>query len=248
MATPFVVGVSLLMRDANPSLTPQQIKDAMTSTAEDWGPSGADPDYGAGRLDAYAALRAIGAPLGSTGAAVPTHTFRSGSLSGTGASTDITLDVTDTQYPIAATMIESSVTAATSSTPNFNLALLNPSGAQVASATTSNRQDALTYQADDDGQLRPARELGERQRPLLRRHLRRDGRRGSAASAPAAAASSASAAASASAAGPDGAGRADAQLRHGGAGQRRARVERTVLERRLGDHGLQDLPRHLERR
>ena len=28
-------------------------------------------------------------------------------------------------------------------------------------------------QADDDGQLRPPRELGERQRPLLRRHLRR---------------------------------------------------------------------------
>src|SRR4029078_2548929 len=42
MATPFVVGVSLLMRDANPSLTPQQIKDDMTSTAEDWGPAGAD--------------------------------------------------------------------------------------------------------------------------------------------------------------------------------------------------------------
>ena len=74
MATPFVVGVSLLMRDANPSLTPQQIKDTMTSTAEDWGPPGADGDYGAGRLDAYAALRAAGAPLGTTGAAVPAHT------------------------------------------------------------------------------------------------------------------------------------------------------------------------------
>ena len=68
MATPFVVGVSLLMRDANPSLTPQQIKDAITSTAEDWGPAGPDGDYGAGRLDAYAALRSVGAPLGATGA------------------------------------------------------------------------------------------------------------------------------------------------------------------------------------
>ena len=69
----------------------------------------------------------------------------------TGASTDITLNVTDTQYPIAATMIESSVTAATSSTPNFNLALLSPSGTQVASATTSSRQDALSYRPTTTG-------------------------------------------------------------------------------------------------
>src|SRR6185295_17290477 len=119
MATPFVAGVSLLMRDANPSLTPQQIKDAMTGTAEDWGPAGPDGDYGAGRLDAYAALRQVGAPLGSTGPALPKHSFSSGSLAGTGATADVTLNVTDTQFPIAATMIESGVSAGSSTTTNF---------------------------------------------------------------------------------------------------------------------------------
>ena len=59
MATPFVVGVSLLMRDANPSLTPQQIKDAMTSTAEDWGPAGRRH-----RLRRRPARRLRGAALG----------------------------------------------------------------------------------------------------------------------------------------------------------------------------------------
>ena len=68
-------GVALLMRDANPSLTPQQIKDPIKSTAVDWGPPGADSDYGAGRLDAYAALRAAGAPLGRPGLQCPTHTL-----------------------------------------------------------------------------------------------------------------------------------------------------------------------------
>ena len=69
MATPFVAGVALLIRDASPGLTTQQVKDLMMSTAVDWGrggnnrtpgTTGADTDYGAGRLDADAALKAAG--------------------------------------------------------------------------------------------------------------------------------------------------------------------------------------------
>jgi serine protease AprX len=56
MATPFVAGVALLMRDLNPSLTAAQVKQTIMQTAVDWGSPGADSDYGAGRLDAYAAL------------------------------------------------------------------------------------------------------------------------------------------------------------------------------------------------
>jgi serine protease AprX len=69
MAAPFVCGVALLLRDVNPSLTPQAVRSALTSTAVDWGrggngktagTSGWDLDYGHGRLDAYAAVRAAG--------------------------------------------------------------------------------------------------------------------------------------------------------------------------------------------
>ena len=109
MATPFVVGVALLMRDRDPALTPTQIKSAVTSTAIDWarggdnrtvGSIGPDVDYGAGRLDAYAALAAVGAPL-SAPPAVPEHVRFDGTLSGTGAVVDIPLAVTTTAYPVA---------------------------------------------------------------------------------------------------------------------------------------------------
>lgn len=50
MATPFVAGVAALMLDANESLTPLDLKTKITSTAQDWGPTGQDIDYGYGRL------------------------------------------------------------------------------------------------------------------------------------------------------------------------------------------------------
>jgi serine protease AprX len=154
MATPFTVGVALLMRDANPALTPQQVKTTITSTAVDWarggdnktaGTTGQDIDYGWGRLDGYAAIEAAkGTDIG-TPPPGPTHVLREGTLSGTGLMVDYPLSVTDTQFPIAATLIMSSLNAGTATTPNFNLYLLNPSGNQVAFATTNRRQDELGY-------------------------------------------------------------------------------------------------------
>ena len=61
-ASPFAAGVALLMRQAAPSLVPAEVKQRITATAQDWGPPGPDNDYGAGRLDAYAALAAAGRP------------------------------------------------------------------------------------------------------------------------------------------------------------------------------------------
>jgi serine protease AprX len=141
MATPFVAGVALLMREVNPSLTPQQVKDAIALTAVEWGPAGADGDYGFGRLDAFAALEAVGAELGADTSELPTHSFSTGTLAGTGASTDYALDVTDTAYPIAVTLTMSSITPAA---PDFVLYLYNPSGIQVASAKVYGRQGAVS--------------------------------------------------------------------------------------------------------
>ena len=153
MATPFVAGTALLMRDRAPALTAAAVKSTMMTTAQDWGrggdnkvagSTGADIDYGAGRLDAFAAIEAVGADLGA-GPAMPSHQLLEGSLSGTGAQVDYPLNVTGTTFPIAATLIHPGVTGATASSPDFDLYLIAPNGTQVAAAETTRRQDELGF-------------------------------------------------------------------------------------------------------
>ena len=153
MATPFVTGLALLMRDADAGLTPSQVKGAVKATAVDWGrggdnrtagSTGPDIDYGAGRLDAWAALRSAGAAL-STPPAVPRHHFHEGTLATRGDRRDVTVDVRETQFPIAATMIMPGVTAGSTREPDFDLYLLDPNGVQVAASEFSTRQEEVTF-------------------------------------------------------------------------------------------------------
>jgi serine protease AprX len=97
-AAPFVSGLALLMLDADPTLTPQQVKDAITGTAIDWGAPGWDPESGFGRLDAYAALRRAGSAL-ATPPAVPSHAAWEASGD---AQRDI--DVADAGAPLSLTL------------------------------------------------------------------------------------------------------------------------------------------------
>ncbi len=53
MACPHVAGVVALMLQADPSLTPAQVKNMLINTADDWGPAGWDSAYGYGYVDAY---------------------------------------------------------------------------------------------------------------------------------------------------------------------------------------------------
>jgi len=55
-ASPFVAGVAALLLSKDPTLTAAQLTDRLKTTADDLGVPGADPDYGAGRVNA---LRAI---------------------------------------------------------------------------------------------------------------------------------------------------------------------------------------------
>ena len=73
-----------------------------------------DVDYGAGRLDAYAALAAAGAPP-----ATPAHVRSDGTLAGTGAVADVPLHVTTTAHPIAATLLITALSAGTAGSPDF---------------------------------------------------------------------------------------------------------------------------------
>ena len=153
-ATPFVTGVALLMREVSPALTPQQVKDKIMQTAEDWGRGssnivgtvGADPEYGAGRLNAYEALKSAGAALG-TAPPGPVHQHFDGTLSNTpGAQMNFSVVVRDTRFPIAATMIMPQVVPGSTGNPDFDLYLLDPSGATVDSSEFTTRQEEVGFQ------------------------------------------------------------------------------------------------------
>lgn len=58
-ASPLVAGVLALMVAAYPDATPAQLRQALESSAHDLGEPGADPMFGAGRVDAAAALLAL---------------------------------------------------------------------------------------------------------------------------------------------------------------------------------------------
>ena len=98
VASPFTTGAALLLLDANPALTPAQVKDAIVSSAVDWGPPGPDLDSGGGRLDVYAALGRVGAAL-ATPPAVPSHVAWQGT-----DDTTHDLEVADSKAPLALTL------------------------------------------------------------------------------------------------------------------------------------------------
>jgi subtilisin family serine protease/chitodextrinase len=65
-ATPVVSGVAALLLGFNPSLTSDQVKNILYSTAIDMGSSGYDTQYGNGRVNALAAIKAAGGTGGPT--------------------------------------------------------------------------------------------------------------------------------------------------------------------------------------
>ena len=149
MASPFVAGVALLMLDADPTLTSQRVKDAIVATAVDWGrggdnrtlgTTGTDIDYGAGRLDAYAALDRVHDPLVTLGTppAAPVHALLQGTLAGPGDEAEFRLTAPDLGFPIAATLVMPDWAGGE---PDFDLELLAPDGELLASGEATLRQE-----------------------------------------------------------------------------------------------------------
>ena len=152
MSSPFVAGVAGLMLDANPTLTPTQVKGTIMNTAVDWGTAGKDIDYGAGRLDAFEAIRTAAGAIG-TNIAVPNHQLVWGTLAAagqTGNTDNYTINITDTSLPIAATLVMPTWSGA-SGPVDFDVLLLDKNGTQVGSSATDGRQETIGLASPTNG-------------------------------------------------------------------------------------------------
>jgi serine protease AprX len=130
MATPFVAGVAALMLDGNYALTPAQVKTKIMETAEDYGMTGTDMDYGAGRIRA---LRAVNDSIKGVNSAigdqwVPTHLRSASSINDTSYYlTEFPVQVTDDNYPLACALIMYDWSGYTDGI-DLSLYIINPMG------------------------------------------------------------------------------------------------------------------------
>ena len=138
MAAPFVAGVAALMLDVNNALTPPQVKSMMMSTAVDWTVPGVDSETGAGRLQAYEAIKRAGSFTG-TGPTVPAHFMIAGSLRATNAVDRFSLRVSSMTSPIAVTLLVPGASA----TKDFDIVLRAPNGTVLATSDGTTRQETI---------------------------------------------------------------------------------------------------------
>lgn len=161
MSSPFVAGVASLLRHAGlaaPSgtcnvtgfsqacLINNPVKDALMSTAECWGGlTCPNVDYGAGRLDAYAAVRLAQNGTGEN-LRTPEHSpLILGSLTGTGDVQSHLISVQTLFFPIAVTMImaDNPVCSGFNCDRDFDILLTDPLGNLVASSLSLRRQETI---------------------------------------------------------------------------------------------------------
>ena len=152
MSSPFTAGAAALVLDADPSLTPREVKDLLMLTAHDFGPldgstrSGprSDIDWGAGLLDVYRALKAA-IPSAGVNIDRPQHQFFEDSVAAEGEAGDevsYELLITDTTLPIGATLIAPTWDG---SQPDMVMELENAAGDVVASDTSFSRQATIRF-------------------------------------------------------------------------------------------------------
>ena len=95
-SAPIVAGVAALVMSVNPSLTATQVQNILKQSADDLGPAGWDPSYGAGRVNAARAVQmAAGASSPPPDTTPPTDSFAT-PLGGSIVSGTVSLQVSAT--------------------------------------------------------------------------------------------------------------------------------------------------------
>lgn len=152
MSTPYVSGAVALMLHARPSLTVEQVRSILQATAQDWGRSGKDVDYGWGRLDVHAAVKLAGNLAGGTPPAVPALLRFSGSLAGPGSLAEHSFMVTDPALPLNVTLVMPGWS--NSASPDFDLHVYLPDGSELGRSVGSNRQEQVARAVTVTGRYR----------------------------------------------------------------------------------------------
>ena len=148
MASPFVAGVALLMRDANPGIPAATIRSRLKATAFDWGPAGPDIDFGWGRLNAYAALRSAGARRLASPPVPPDHRLFEGRFAARNEVRNFPLEVRNRCTPIAAGLVTVPWNGYNvSGDYDFDVRLFDPAGNEVEKGTglSDERQDDISH-------------------------------------------------------------------------------------------------------
>ena len=154
MASPFAAGTAALMIAADPTLSPDEVRSLLYATAEDRGATGADNDFGYGRIQVWDAVNAAldGAgvvPNPSSPPVVP----RQETLSGTPTNGlfETELQVTDVQFPVALTALGATLV--------HGVLVTDPSGQAVPVVTAApnvgaDRQHHVTFRPTAPGTYR----------------------------------------------------------------------------------------------
>ncbi len=165
MATPYVAGVALLLRQLQPSWTTADVRSAIEGTALDAGPPGKDNDWGAGLLDAYGAVADAAGLSGST--PFPTHHYYTGTVAKNGSwSQTFTLTANQLDAPIAATVTTNGTLQCIIDLgplgcfqyawlPDLEAELDGPDGFAVASSTCPAGSEECTYGRQETLHIRP---------------------------------------------------------------------------------------------
>jgi len=104
MATPFAAGSIALALQAAPAWSSDDVQTALEATAADLGPTGKDPDWGAGLIDVLALTAAAKGEVGET--SFPAHVHVSGVVpDGVGWTYPFDVSAADLGVPIAASIV-----------------------------------------------------------------------------------------------------------------------------------------------
>jgi subtilisin family serine protease len=129
MATPQVTGLVALLLEANPSLTPAQVRAAIDGTAKDLGTPGTDDYNGYGRIDALAAVQSV-TPSSSSSSSVPAAS----------SSSSVASSVSSTSS-VASSSSSSTVSSSSSSSNSSSSSVASSQqSSAVASSASSERE------------------------------------------------------------------------------------------------------------